>query len=246
MGVLRKQSERRFAVAFRMAPGPMAVMALDGLRLLDVNDAFTAATGWRREEIIGRTEAELGLWGIGLPRDELVRLIKQTGHLRPTDIRCKLKGGRSGDFLLSAETVAIHDEHCLLTVMLDIGERKQTEAELLAAIEAVMQDTSWFGQKIVEKLASLTRHDTAEISGPNVGDLTPRARDVLGLVAQGLSDDEIATKIGVSRNTVRNHVSAIYRTIGVRKRSALVVWARERGLGGREKVKPKQRRARTR
>jgi PAS domain S-box-containing protein len=241
-----RQSEQRFAAAFRMAPGPMAILALDGMRLLDVNDAFTAATGWRREEIIGRTETELGLWGGGLVRNELVQLIKQTGHLRPTDIQCRMKDGRTGDYLLSAETVAIHDEPCLLTVMLDITERKQTEAELLAAITSVMQDTSWFGQKIVEKLANLTRPGTSESLGPKVSDLTPRARDVLGMVAQGLSDDEIAIKISVSRNTVRNHVSAIYRTLGVRKRSALVVWARERGLGTHEKVKPNQRRGKTR
>ncbi len=240
-----RQSEQRFAAAFRMAPGPMAVIALEGMRLLDVNDAFTAATGWRREEVIGRAEAELGLWGSGSLRDELAQLIRQTGRLRPTDVQCRMKDGRTGDYLLSAETVAINDRRCVLTVMLDITERKRTEADLLVAIEAVMQDTSWFGQKIVEKLASLTRQRRTETPGPQISDLTPRARDVLGLMAQGLSDDEIATTIGVSRNTVRNHVAAIYRTTGVRKRSALVIWARERGLGALEKAKPKQRRART-
>lgn len=75
-----RQSEQRFAVAFRLAPGPMAVLALDGLRLLDVNDAFTAATGWRREEVIGRTEPDIGLWG-GASREELATLVKQTGYL---------------------------------------------------------------------------------------------------------------------------------------------------------------------
>ena len=239
-----RQSEQRFAAAFRMAPGPMAIIALEEMRVLDVNAAFTAATGWRREEIVGRTEAELGLWGSEPARETVVRQIQQTGHLRPTDIRCKMKGGRTADFLLSAETVAIHDEHCILTVMQDITERKQTEAELIAAIEAVMQDTSWFGQRIVESLASLTRHPPTDTVGPKVSDLTPRARDVLELVAQGLSDDEIAKRIAVSRNTVRNHVSAIYRATGIHKRNALVVWARERGLGVHEKPKTKQRRGR--
>ncbi|MFL5288007.1 MAG: PAS domain S-box protein [Rhodopila sp.] len=241
-----RQSEQRFAAAFRLAPCPMAMIALDGLRLLNVNDAFTAATGWRREEVVGRTEPELGLWGHGPTRDDVVRLIRQTGQLRSTDIRCKAKGGRISDYLLSAETVTIHGEHCVLTVMLDITDRKQTEAELQAAIEAVMQDTSWFGQKVVEKLASLTGHGAPESPESNVGELTPRAREVLELVAQGRSDDEIARKFGVSRNTIRNHVSAIYRTTGVRKRSALVVWARERGLGIREKAKVEQKPAKVR
>ena len=110
-----------------------------------------------------------------------------------------------------------------------------------------MQDTSWFGQKIVEKLASMTRQGgPVDNPGASVGDLTPRAREVVGFVARGLSDDEIATKIGISANTVRNHISAIYRVTGVRKRSALVVWARERGLGVPEKAKAKQKPARIR
>lgn len=237
-----KQSEQRFAVAFRMAPGPMAIIALDGLRLLDVNDAFTAATGWRREEVIGRTEPEIGLWGNGAFREELARQVKQTGHLRSVDIQIETKDGRTCDYLLSAETVTIHGEHCLLTVMLDITERKQTEAELLTAIEAVMQDTSWFGQKIVEKLASLTGRGRTKPTGPAVSDVTPRGRDVLGLIAQGLRDEDISKRLGMSRNTVKNHVSAIYKVTGMRRRSELVVWARERGLSAEVKAVRKQRR----
>ena len=226
-----RQSEERFAAAFRMAPVPMAIIALDGLRLLDVNDAFTAATGWRREEVIGRTESDLSLWGNGPARDELTRLLNQTGRLHNAETKLRTKDGRTSDYLLSAETVTIHGEHCLLTVMLDISARKQTEAELLAAIDSVMQDTSWFGQKVVEKLASVVRQGTPDDKGPKTADLTPRAREVLGLMAQGLADDSIAQKLGLSRNTVQNHVSAIYRAVGIRKRSALVIWARERGLG---------------
>ena len=220
-----KQSEQRFAVAFRMAPGPMAIIALDGLRLLDVNDAFTAAIGWRREEVIGRTEPDIGLWGTGALREELERQVKQTGHLRSVDVQIETKDGRTCDYLLSAETVTIHGEHCVLTVMLDITERKQTEAELLTAIEAVMQDTSWFGQKIVEKLASLTGRGRTKPTGPAVSDVTPRGRDVLGLIAQGIRDEDISKRLGMSRNTVKNHVSAIYKLTGMRRRSELVIWA---------------------
>ena len=238
-----RQSEERFSAAFRMAPGPMAIIALDGMRLLDVNDAFTSETGWRREEVIGRTDSELEMWGDRQAREELAQLVKQTGRLRSVDVRLKTKEGQSGDFLLSAETVTIHGEACLLTVMQDISQRKHNEAELLTAIDAVLRDTSWFGQKVVEKLANVTRRGTPDKSGPKVSELTPRAREVLGLMAQGLSDDDVADKLGMSRHTVRNHVSAIYKVVGVRRRSALVVWARERGLGTSQKVTLKQQRS---
>ncbi len=241
-----RRSEANSAATFRLAPGPMVIVTLDGLRLLDVNDAFTAATGWRREEVIGRTELEIGLWGDGKPRDELARLVKQTGHIRSIDVQLRTKEGRDADFLLSAETVTIGGHRCVLSVMLDISERKRSEADLLLVIESVMQDTSWFGQKVIEKLAGLTPPRAADRPKMKIDALTPRVREVVNLMARGLSDEEISTRLGISRNTVRNHVSAIYAKSGVHRRGALVAWARERGLGISKKTQPKQRSRRAR
>ena len=90
-----------------------------------------------------------------------------------------------------------------------------------------MRDTSWFGQKIVDKLAGVIRGGTApDDAGPKVGDLTPRARDVVGLMARGLSDAEVAAKLDMSEHAGRNHVSAIHKVGDVRRPSALIVWAR--------------------
>ena len=240
-----RASEERFAKAFHMAPGPMAILALEGLRIMDVNGAFTAATGWRREEVVGRGQAELEVWGQGETREELERHLRQTGTLRSVEVQLRTKLGGVGDYLMSAETVDIGAERCVLSVMLDITERKQTETALMSAIESVMQDTSWLGQKIVEKLAAITSTGRKSGGGPEIATLPDRAREVLGLVAQGLSDDDIAAALSISRNTVRNHVSVIYGKLGIRKRSAVIVWARERGLGAPDKpraVKQKTRR----
>ena len=235
-----RQSEARFALAFRMAPGPMAIMALDGLRLLDVNDAFTAATGWRREEVIGRSEIELELWGSGDARVEVGKLVKHTGSFRGLDVELKTRDGGFKDYLLSAETVTMQDHPCLLTVMVDITERKRTEVELLAAIEAVMHDTSWFGHRIAEKLTTITRTRTAPKAARELETLTPKVREVLDLVAGGLADDRIATQLGISRNTVRNHLAVIYRTLGVHRRSDVVIWAKEAGLPASRKPAARQ------
>jgi PAS domain S-box-containing protein len=235
-----RQSEERFAKAFHMAPGPMAILALDGLRILDVNGAFTAATGWRREEIVGRSEAEIEMWGRGDLRDQLERQIKQTGRVQSADIQLRSKTGALHDYLLSADTVEIHDERCVLSVMLDITERKQTETELMAAVKSVLEDTSFLGQAIAEKLANLTRAKGSAASQPELSALSARAREVLGLVAQGLSDEAIAGRLGITRNTLRNHIAAIYAKVGVHTRSAVVVWARERGFGASGKPQTKR------
>ena len=65
--------------------------------------------------------------------------------------------------------------------------------------------------------------------------LTARESDMLEGICRGATDEEIAAELGVSLSTVRNHVTRLYRKIGVNRRSAVVVWARERGLGG---IKP--------
>ena len=96
-------------------------------------------------------------------------------------------------------------------------------------------------ERIVEKLASLTARGPAAPAGPLVSDLTPRGRDVLTLLAQGLGDEEVSKRLDMSRNTVKNHVSAMYKATGLHRRSELVVWARERGLGVKVKTEPKQR-----
>ena len=51
--------------------------------------------------------------------------------------------------------------------------------------------------------------------------------------AGGLSLRAISRKLGLSRNTVRNHVARLYAKIGVNRRSAAVIWGRERGMGRR-------------
>ena len=65
--------------------------------------------------------------------------------------------------------------------------------------------------------------------GPSTG-LTAREVEVLALLADGLSNKEIASVLAVSPKTVMHHAAAIYRKLGVRGRSEAVVAAVKRGL----------------
>lgn len=105
-----------------------------------------------------------------------------------------------------------------------------------------MQDTSWPRQKIFEKLAGLARNGKAEKHGPVIGDLTPRVREVLGLMATGPSDKDIVDKLGGRHNTIRNHVSAISQKMGLHSGSAVVEWARRHSIGVERKPQSKQSR----
>jgi DNA-binding CsgD family transcriptional regulator len=85
---------------------------------------------------------------------------------------------------------------------------------------------------VIEKLATVRRPHDGRNSNAELADLTPRERDILGLMCQGLADQEIAGALEISRNTVRNYVALIYQKTGVHRRSAAIVWARDRGFTG--------------
>jgi DNA-binding NarL/FixJ family response regulator len=59
---------------------------------------------------------------------------------------------------------------------------------------------------------------TASDEVPERAALTPRQREILALVARGLSSPDIAAELGISPGTVKTHLTAIYKAIGVRNR----------------------------
>jgi PAS domain S-box-containing protein len=215
------------------------------VRFLNVNDAFVRAFGFEAQQVVGQRAADLGLWAdeaaLAKFEDELTR----TGGVRAFGARLNAKDGSEVDCLVSAELVGIGGQPFALGVFHDVTERKRSEEELVKAIEAVMADGSWFSRGVVEKLAALRTlprpgHSLPQAAG--LADLSAREREVLGLVCRGLSDAEIAGELKVARNTVRNHLAALYRKLGVNRRSAVVVWARERGIGRDGAPPPKRTR----
>jgi PAS domain S-box-containing protein len=239
-----RQSEERFSKAFRLAPVPMTVAAFEDFRVLDVNAAFMATTGYSSEEVVGHDATELNLLAGPAARRQLEENLERTNSVRNFEIQMRTKDGSLLDCLVSAETATIHGQRCVLSVFQDITERKRSEVDLIAAIEAVMQDTSWFSRTVIEKLAQIRKPRGTNKPTGEVADLTARESEVLGLMCQGQNDDEISQTLKLSRNTVRNHVATIYNKIDVHRRSAAIVWARERGIIGYEA--PKRRRSKRR
>ena len=223
-----RQSEERFAKAFRMAPVPMAVCVQSNWCVIEANGAFVTAVGRPRSEIVGRSITSCGLH---LDRSTLrdITLALEAGQMiRNRDVQLRALDNGVIDGLLSAEAVTLQDEACALFVIQDISERKRSETELVNAMEAVMKDASWFSRTVMEKLAQVRRPQAAH---RGVETLTTRETEVLELICSGHGDAAIAERLGLSRNTVRNHVATLYGKIGVNRRSTAVIWGRERGFG---------------
>ncbi len=230
-----RHTEERFSKAFRLAPVPMTLSTLAQFRLMEVNDAFLSTTGYARDDLIEQSLAQSGLWASPNEYRQFEARLKDAGALRNYSIQLRTKEGAALDCLVSAETVTIHGERCVLSVLQDNTEHKQSENELLAAIEAVMKDTSWFSRTVIEKLAQIRRPSGTHDNTTLLSELTVREREVLGLMCEGMSDEQIGEALRVSRNTVRNHVATIYNKIDVHRRGAAIIWGRERGIVGYEK-----------
>jgi DNA-binding NarL/FixJ family response regulator len=61
--------------------------------------------------------------------------------------------------------------------------------------------------------------------------LRPREREVLGLVAEGLPNKQIARRLGISEKTVKAHLTRVFEAVGVTDRTAAALWAHRNGLG---------------
>ncbi len=111
---------------------------------------------------------------------------------------------------------------------------KDTAAtELRDAIRAVQRGESFFSPPIAGRLSAVVRGDAAGAPPGALGQLTGREKQVLIGVAQGHTNREIATQLGISHRTVETHRESVMRKLGVRTVAGLTRLALEAGLVGR-------------
>jgi len=109
---------------------------------------------------------------------------------------------------------------------------KDTDAnELLRAVRVVAAGEALMSPTVTRRLISEFAARTADVrTVRGVDELTPREKQVLTLIAGGLSNEEIARKIYVSQSTVKTHAARTMMKLGARDRAQLVVFAYEAGL----------------
>jgi len=125
-----RQSEERFSKAFHSSPAALSITLLEDGRLLEVNAAFLRMTGFTREEVIGRTTLELGLWD-NQDRLMMAKALRQRGAIVDYEIEFRKKSGEVRDALLSVELIQLGlGEPSVLGIAQDITERNRAEEAL--------------------------------------------------------------------------------------------------------------------
>jgi DNA-binding NarL/FixJ family response regulator len=105
------------------------------------------------------------------------------------------------------------------------------QEEMLRAIRSVARGEAMFGPEIATRLVNFFSSAPADLSPQAFPDLTNREHEVLELIAQGLNNQAIASRLSISEKTVRNHISNIFNKLQVVDRAQAIVKAREAGLG---------------
>jgi diguanylate cyclase (GGDEF)-like protein/PAS domain S-box-containing protein len=122
-------SDALLAKAFRTSPAALAITRLEDGRFLEVNDSFLEHYGYAREDLIGSTALEAGVWAEPTDRTEMVRTVLQEGSIS-SEVNFVTKSGEVRITLLLARRIEIEGEQFLVTVATDVTDRKRTEETL--------------------------------------------------------------------------------------------------------------------
>jgi DNA-binding NarL/FixJ family response regulator len=99
-------------------------------------------------------------------------------------------------------------------------------AEIVAAIRAVVAGDAWLGAAVTRRLIDeFAARPEPHTSTSEIAQLIPREREMLSLVARGLSNADVATQLVISEATVRAHLSHVIAKLGVQEKSQAVAAA---------------------
>jgi DNA-binding NarL/FixJ family response regulator len=214
------------------------------IRLLIVDDQELVRTGFR---LFLETQDDFEVVGEAGDGEEAIRLV---GRLRPDvvlmDIRMPRMDGVEATARLTAAEIERPPRVLVLTTF-DIDEyvfgalragaagfllKDAPRERLIEAIRVVHGGEALLSPSITRRLIEhfAARADPLEPPAELLDELTPREREVLVLVARGLSNGEIARRLVVTEATVKSHVGSVLLKLGLRDRVQAVVFAYEHGI----------------
>lgn len=125
-----RESEQRFAKAFRASPAPQVISDIRTGKFIDVNDRWAEILGYSKDEMIGRTSKQVGIWDDPYERDKIVQKLETCGFFKDEPVVFRTKQGETIEALWSAEKITFEGHEMMLSMLYDETERKQAEESL--------------------------------------------------------------------------------------------------------------------
>jgi len=128
-------SEARFAATFRYAGVMMLIASLDDGRFVDANDAFLRGAGYNREDVVGKTAAELSLYADVHDEDAMFRRLRRDGHVHDFEVPLRDRAGTVMYGLISATVTEIDGRPHVILAIVDTTQRRKADEALRASEE---------------------------------------------------------------------------------------------------------------
>lgn len=125
-----KDSEEKFSKAFQLAPFAITLTDGETEKIIEVNDAFVASTGFSRDETIGRSSSQLALWVSDEARASVIADLRNGIPVRGREYQFRNKDGSLVYGFFSASVVSIRNKPYVLGSIEDITEKKRLAESL--------------------------------------------------------------------------------------------------------------------
>ncbi len=132
-----KLSEEKFSKVYEMAPYCIVILRIKDRVIMDVNDAFSILTGYDRNQTIGRTSIDMGLWAEPEMHARIWTEFLQNGLVSDLETIAIRKDGTRFNIALTGQVVEIAGESCAVFVMRDVTEAKMVQ-KMMVQTEKMM------------------------------------------------------------------------------------------------------------
>ncbi|MCP4688885.1 MAG: transporter substrate-binding domain-containing protein [Desulfobacterales bacterium] len=124
-----RESEDMYRVTFQGAPDSITITRISDGRFFYVNDGFCELTGFRREEVIGQSVADLNLIVDPSDQEVIFSVLKERSEINGLEFRIRNRAGVILDVLVSARRLRFDKEECLVSITRDVTAVKRAEEE---------------------------------------------------------------------------------------------------------------------
>jgi PAS domain S-box-containing protein len=157
--------DERFFKVFQTSPVAIILRTLSEGKVIDVNASYTELVGFPREELIGHTVHELGLWVDPSQGERVLDRLRRRGTVRNVEGRFRRKSGDIRDVLIWGELTEIQGETVVIGMIVDITERKRMETELRQSREQLRSLSAHLQQIREEERMRIARELHDELGG---------------------------------------------------------------------------------
>ena len=219
------RSQQHFQSLFHWILSAVGISTVAEGRFFDVNEGFSRLTGYTREEVIGRTTLELGMWADPSQRAIVLQEIREQGSLHNREGQLRTKSGEIRSLMISVHPIQLGATPCLIYLAHDITERKRAEEALRKSEDryrALYQDSPFMYFTVS---ADGTILSVNQLGAESLGF---RAEELIGRSVLSIfhEEDRAAARVSLDRSLAYPTDLATWEFRKVRK-DGTILWVRE-------------------